>query len=60
VTQAVNKQAHNGYQKWHRDLDDEIANWIDINKKAGPKEFEEYLRKRYAEPALKAIFPNGL
>jgi hypothetical protein len=60
VTQAVNKQVHNGYQKWHIDLDDKIARWIDANQTAGPKEFEDYLRKKYAEPMLKAIFPNGL
>jgi hypothetical protein len=59
VTQAIDKKAHNGYQKWHKKLDDEIAAWIDKYQKATPKDFEAELRRRYAEKDLKDIFPNG-
>jgi hypothetical protein len=60
VTQAIDKAAHKGYQKWHRDLDKEVVDWILGNQKKGPKDFEAYLYKLYAEARLKAIFPNGL
>lgn len=60
VTQAIDDAAHKGYQKWHRDLDEEIAKWIRKTDGATPKDFEAYLRQRYSEAKLKAIFPNGL
>jgi hypothetical protein len=59
VTRAANKESHNGYQQWHRDLDKEVINWLDINKTATPKEFEAYLRQRYSRPDLRARFPDG-
>jgi hypothetical protein len=60
VTQAIDKDAHRGYQKWHRNLDSEIAERIRDSPDMTPKEFEEYLRARYREPDLIARFPNGL
>lgn len=60
VTQAVDKAAHNGYQTWHIELDKEIASHIDRNRTLTAAQFEAYLRQRYAEPKLKAAFPNGL
>jgi hypothetical protein len=60
VTQAVDEEAHNGYQTWHRDLDAEIADHIRKHPELTPQDFENYLRERYAEPDLKARFPNGL
>jgi len=39
VTQAVDGAAHRGYQRWHRDLDDEVVEWIQNNpNKNGDKE----------------------
>ena len=59
VTQAIDKAAHNGYQRWHSALDQEIADWIRARKWLTPKDFEAYLIQRYAESKLKAVFPNG-
>jgi hypothetical protein len=60
VTQAFDKDAHNGYQQWHRSLDSEIAKHIRNSPGMTPEEFEEFLRARYKEPDLIARFPKGL
>ncbi len=60
MTQALNRVAHIGYQKWNRDLDTEIASYILKTKRLTPKRFERYLRQRYAEPDLISRFPNGI
>lgn len=59
VTQAIDKAAHNGYQKWHIAFDKEVANWIDANQAVSAKDFEAYLINRYAKSDLKVVFPNG-
>jgi hypothetical protein len=59
VTRAANKAAHNGYQKWHRDVDDEVIGWLDRFDRATPEEFEAFLRKLYNRPAMRARFPHG-
>jgi RHS repeat-associated protein len=60
TTQACDKAAHNGYQKWHRDLDQEVIDWIQdpLNSSATPAEFEAWLRWRYSQPDLKSKFPK--
>lgn len=60
VTQAIDKDAHTGYQTWHRDLDDEIAEHIRGSGEMTPEGFEQYLRNRYRDPDLLARFPNAL
>ncbi len=60
VTQAFDKAAHNGYEKWHIALDAKVAKWLEDNNRATPKDFEAYLRKLYSEAPLNAKFPNGL
>ena len=60
VTQAIDEAAHKGYQKWHISLDKEIAEHIIRDRTLTPATFEAYLRQRYADPKLLAIFPNGL
>jgi len=60
MTRAIDEDAHRGYQKWHRDLDDEIAAYIRARQGMTPDKFESYLRDRYAQPDLLARFPNGL
>jgi hypothetical protein len=59
-TRAIDSDAHRGYQKWHRDLDGEIADHIGKNSLMNQEEFESYLRSRYAQPDLLARFRNGL
>lgn len=60
VTQAIDESVHKGYQKWHIDLDNEITKWIKDRAFLTPKDFDAYLRKRYAAPDLLNRFPNGL
>lgn len=60
ATRAVDKAAHNGYQKWHRDVDDEVIEWLDRFGKATPEEFEAMLRGIYNRPDMRARFPDGL
>ena len=60
ATRAIDRDAHNGYQTWHRNLDNEIATYVRENSQMTPEEFERYLRNRYAQPDLLARFPNGL
>jgi hypothetical protein len=59
VTRAADKDSHNGYQQWHRDIDDEVIDWLDRYKKATPEEFEDFLRQIYNRPEMRARFPNG-
>ncbi len=59
VTQAKDEQSHCGYQEWHRKVDDEVIKWLDKNKNATSKQFEEYLREVYSRPEMRARFPNG-
>ncbi len=59
-TQAIDLAAHKGYETWHRQLDDEIANHIRRDSTMTPQQFEDYLRSRYARPDLLARFPKGL
>jgi hypothetical protein len=60
VTQAIDKDAHKGYQRWHRSLDREIADRIRDSPEMTPDEFEDFLRTRYNKPDLIWRFPNGL
>jgi hypothetical protein len=61
TTQAINGTAHRGYQRWHIDLDAEVVRWIrdPTNVRATPQQFLGWLRQRYNQPDLLALFPNG-
>ena len=60
LTQAFNKNAHKGYQKWHRAMEEKVVNWIKQFDKATPYEFEAYLRDLYkTDKELNWRFPNG-
>jgi RHS repeat-associated protein len=60
VTRAKDLISHCGYQKWHRDYDKELAEWIQRNRPRTKTQFEDYLRNRYNQPDLRSRFPNGL
>jgi hypothetical protein len=60
VTKAKDQAAHRGYQKWHRELDQEVEEWIQRNPDKTPEEFEKWLRDRYNKPDLRGRFPDGL
>jgi len=62
TTRAIDSDAHRGYQTWHRNLDDELADWISHpdQKYLTPAQFEAKLREIYNRPALLERFPMGL
>jgi len=60
VAKAKELADHYGYQRWHRELDDEVVQWIEAHPKATPEQFMRWLRWRYSQPDLKARFPEGL
>jgi hypothetical protein len=45
IAKAIDEKAHCGYQQWHRDVDREVINWLDRERNATPKEFEDFLRR---------------
>jgi hypothetical protein len=57
---AIDYEAHHGYEGWHRELDNEVATWIERNKTATEETFETWLRWRYSRRDLKWRFPNGI
>ena len=59
IMRATNKQAHQGYQNWHREHDDKIVNWLKSRPGATPRQFEAFLRKLYREPDMRKRFPGG-
>jgi hypothetical protein len=59
VSRAVDEKAHCGYQEWHREVDREVIEWLQLRKKATPEQFEAFLREIYNRPAMRARFPNG-
>jgi hypothetical protein len=59
VTKAASLDAHNGYQRWHRDIDSKIVEWLDSHKHATTTEFESFLRELYSQPPFNIMFPNG-
>jgi hypothetical protein len=46
-------------KKWHRDLDDEVVNWIRGNRDTNGDDFLAFLKNLYERPDIKARFPNG-
>ncbi len=59
VAQAKDEESHCGYQRWHRDVDDEVIAWLRKTKDATREQFEAYLRELYSRPDMLARFPNG-
>jgi len=59
VARAADQKAHCGYEGWHRNLDREIAAWIQKTIDLTPEKFESFLREAYRRPEIKARFPNG-
>lgn len=62
VSRAADKEAHYGYQTWHRELDKEVVDWLESpeNQQATVEEFERFLRSLYDRPEMKKRFPEGL
>ena len=60
VIRAKDLASHQGYQSWHRRLDEAVVRWIWEHGEATAAQFETYLRNRYLEPDLLSRFPGGL
>ncbi len=58
-TKAKDKESHCGYQKWHREVDEEVIEWLGNRPKATPEQFMKFLREIYNRPAMRKRFPNG-
>ena len=59
VARAADEASHSGYQRWHRDSDAEVIDWLRENETATPAEFESKLREIYSRPEMRARFPDG-
>lgn len=58
-TQAVDLPAHNGWWGWHKDFDEEVADYIDAHPELTQQQFEAYMKQRYEAPDMLARFPLG-
>lgn len=56
---AKDKDAHCGYQRWHRDVDEEVIAWLQRYRNATREEFETFLREIYSRSGLRERFPHG-
>jgi hypothetical protein len=52
--------SHQGWEKWHRELDEEVAAWVRQKRDATEVTFEAWLRSRYSKEDLVERFPTGL
>jgi hypothetical protein len=59
VAKAKDKEAHCGYQVWHRKVDAEVIQWLADNRKATAEQFMKMLREIYSRPDMLKRFPNG-
>jgi hypothetical protein len=59
VAQAKDEEAHCGYQRWHRDVDEEVIAWLARKENATPQQFEKFLRDIYGRAAMRERFPRG-
>jgi hypothetical protein len=61
VSQAINKEAHIGWETWHRAMEEKVVRWIKDTKAATPADFEAFLRDLYKnDKTLNWRFPNGM
>ena len=60
VARGKDATSHRGYQRWHRDIDAEVSDWVRRNPNATPQNFEKFLHERYSQPDLLERFPEGL
>jgi hypothetical protein len=59
VAKAKDKESYCGYQKWHRDVDLEVIEWLRRFAKATPEQFMNKLREIYNRKDMLKRFPNG-
>jgi hypothetical protein len=57
VAVAGDLDYHNGYSRWHVQLDDRVVEWIEGNRRATPEVFLQELEREYSQPAMRVRFP---
>ncbi len=55
---AKDLESHKGYQKWHREYDAKVGNWLENNPRATEQQFRKYLNDLHQQPWLKDRIPN--
>lgn len=55
---AKDADAHKGYQKWHRDVDNETVKWLTDHPNATPQQFKDFLNDLYQQPDLSSKIPG--
>lgn len=58
LVRAANRAAHNGYQTWHRNIDDQMVAWLIANPNATPRQFPKELDRFYGKRSIRAKFPG--
>ncbi len=56
---AKDKESYCGYQQWHREVDQEVIQWLGRYPNATKQQFESFLREIYRRPEMLKRFPNG-
>jgi hypothetical protein len=59
LAKGKDKESHCGYQKWHREVDREVIEWLRRETDATPEEFIAFLRDIYMRPSMRERFPHG-
>ncbi len=59
VAKAKDQDAHCGYQRWHRDVDVEVVNWLRRFPDATRNDFESMMRDIYNRPEMRTRVPRG-
>ena len=60
VVQALTKDAHRGYQQWHRTIDNHMVNWLIQHPNASPNEFWKEMYRMYNNKDLIQRFGEGV
>jgi len=55
---AANRDAHKGYQEWHRNVDNEVVQWLRSREDATIQEFTGLMMKIYQRPEISGRVPN--
>ena len=58
IYNALDDAAHRGYQKWHRQYDEIVVNWLQNHPSATPAQFNRYLHNLHQQPWLRSRIPN--
>ena len=60
LVQALYKHSHNGYQTWHRAIDNYMVNWLKNNPNASPNQFWRELYNQYNTKDMIKRFGEGV